>query len=32
VDTSITIPALTLSQGAVAETANALRARGNKRG
>jgi ATP-dependent Clp protease ATP-binding subunit ClpA len=32
VDTSVTIPALTLSQGAVAETANALRARGNKRG
>jgi ATP-dependent Clp protease ATP-binding subunit ClpA len=32
VDTSVTIPALTMSQGAVAETANALRARGNKRG
>ncbi|MEO5923103.1 MAG: AAA family ATPase [Bryobacteraceae bacterium] len=32
VDTSVTIPALTLSQSAVAETANALRARGNKRG
>jgi ATP-dependent Clp protease ATP-binding subunit ClpA len=31
VDTSVTIPALTMSQGAVAETANALRARGNKR-
>ena len=31
VDTSVTIPAQTLSQGAVAETANALRARGSKR-
>jgi len=31
VDTSVTIPVQTLSQGAVAETANALRARGNKR-
>lgn len=31
VDTSVTIPALTLSQAAVAETANALRARSNKR-
>jgi ATP-dependent Clp protease ATP-binding subunit ClpB len=32
VDTSVTLPAVTLSQSAVAETANALRARGNKRG
>ena len=32
VDNSVTIPALTMSQGAVADTANALRARGNKRG
>ncbi len=31
VDTSVTIPVQTMSQGAVAETANALRARGNKR-
>lgn len=31
VDTSVTIPALNLSQAAVAETANALRARSNKR-
>jgi ATP-dependent Clp protease ATP-binding subunit ClpA len=31
VDTSVTIPALSVSQAAVAETANALRARGNKR-